>query len=562
MNKPLIAALAALLIAVVLFSSCGAAPPPTRPASTPTGPQPTSTMTTGTTVPPATTTPGYIGLSAGGAKDAANFRENIFSGYLPLPSDITFEGLFYDYYFDTGSTEPARKLYSPFYSSAVTCDPLSGEAEYYLSVGLNSGLKADDFRRKKLNLVILLDNSGSMSEMFNRYYYDRNGRQVEAYADSGIYRQNKMESATESITGILDQLTDEDWFSIVTFNSRAYLNKPLGPVNEKDLREARNNVLDINAGGNTNLEAGLEMATRQIASIQGRNGFEYENRIIVLTDAQPNSGDFSASGLMGMLQANAANRIYTTFIGVGVDFNSQLIEEITRIKGANYYSVHSPRQFKQRIQEEFDYMVTPLVFDVNLIFESEGWRIEKVFGSPEADEATGRLMHINTLFASRADESGQVRGGLVLLKLRRVPGESTDIFLKTSYEDREGRKDGDSQAVTLEPLPYDYFENSGIRKGILLTRYAALMQNWLLDEWEHAPYSRPWDPRIHEDTGILLPSEPAAGQWERLSVPLHIHDGYRAIFQDFSRYFAAEAAAIGDPELEKELDILHRLSSH
>ena len=30
-----------------------------------------------------------------------NFRENIAAGYLPLPTDVTYEGIVKDYYFDT-----------------------------------------------------------------------------------------------------------------------------------------------------------------------------------------------------------------------------------------------------------------------------------------------------------------------------------------------------------------------------------------------------------------------------------------------------------------------------
>lgn len=39
----------------------------------------------------------------GGAQDVANFRENVAAGKLPLPSDVTFEGLCKEYYFDTSS---------------------------------------------------------------------------------------------------------------------------------------------------------------------------------------------------------------------------------------------------------------------------------------------------------------------------------------------------------------------------------------------------------------------------------------------------------------------------
>jgi Ca-activated chloride channel homolog len=41
-----------------------------------------------------------IGFSAGGAKDVNSLQENILLNYLPLPSDVTYEGLFYYYHFD------------------------------------------------------------------------------------------------------------------------------------------------------------------------------------------------------------------------------------------------------------------------------------------------------------------------------------------------------------------------------------------------------------------------------------------------------------------------------
>ena len=101
------------------------------------------------TIPAPAPAPGYakqentIGLATGGAKDISNFRENIENDYLPLPTDITYEGLFYDYYFDTGMQEATKKLFAPSYSYAVTRDPLSRQTEYYLSVGLNSGIRQD-----------------------------------------------------------------------------------------------------------------------------------------------------------------------------------------------------------------------------------------------------------------------------------------------------------------------------------------------------------------------------------------------------------------------------------
>ena len=98
-----------------------------------------------------------IGFSVGGAKDINNFRENIKNSYFPIYTDITYNGLFYDYYFDTGKKTESEHLFSPSYSCAISKDPISNMNEYYITVGLNSNIKESDFQRKKLNLVVVLD---------------------------------------------------------------------------------------------------------------------------------------------------------------------------------------------------------------------------------------------------------------------------------------------------------------------------------------------------------------------------------------------------------------------
>lgn len=43
--------------------------------------------------------------------------------------------------------------------------------------------------------------------------------------------------------------------------------------------------------------------------------------------------------------------------GVGLDFNTELVEGISKVRGANYFSVHSPGEFRRRLTDEFDYAV-------------------------------------------------------------------------------------------------------------------------------------------------------------------------------------------------------------
>ena len=494
-----------------------------------------------------------LGFSTGGAKDIQNFRENIRNNYLPLPTDVTYEGLFYDYYFDTGTLEATDKLFAPSYSAAVSRDPISGETEYYLSVGLNSGLKESDFARKNLNLVVVLDISDSMNAPFNSYYYDGNNP-VRNSEDGG---KSKIAIARECVSALVGHLEEGDSFGMVLFNSSAYLAKPLRSIASTDVDAIQEHILGITAYGSTNLDAGMDMASGLLQEYRSDDPAKYENRIILLTDAEPNTGDTGRYSFIGAVAADAQNRIYYTFIGVGVDFNSNLIESITKTRGANYYSVHSSIEFKKRMNDEFDFMVTPLVFNLQLRLKSEGWEIEQVYGSPEADRATGELMKVNTLFPSKT-EGGETKGGLVLLKLRRT-GSDNKIVLRASYEDRAGKYDSSEVTIRLTDRQPEYFGNDGIRKGILLSRYADLLKTWMSDQRRYSYSSVEWSPSIDDHTGIYCPDR-VFSQWERTSLPLTVSGSYRKIFSRFLDYFDKEAGRIGDNALDQEISILERLA--
>lgn len=504
-----------------------------------------------------------IGFSTGGAKDINNFKKNIENNYLPLPTDITYEGLFYDYYFDTGEKEVCTKLFCPSYNYAISKDPFSKEDEYYLSVGLNSGIKEADFNRKKLNLVVVLDISGSMSSAFNSYYYDQFGKgQFFENADNDTDNQkSKMQVATKSVVALLNHLNIDDRFGMVLYDQSAYLGKPLSLIAETDMDKIKEHILDISPGGSTNFEAGYKMGTGLFDEYLNADPTEYENRIIFLTDAMPNTGDISEDGLFGLTKKNAEQKIYTTFIGIGVDFNTELIEYITKIRGANYYSVHSSAEFKNRMDDEFEYMVTPLVFNLNLNLDAEGYKIEKVYGSPEANEATGEIMKVNTLFPSKKEDK-ETKGGIVILKLKKI-SPNADLKLRVSYEDRLGNVDTNEVAVKLESKTSDFYENTGIRKGILLSRYADLMKNWINDERESYTKQQPIKPAVNKIEGIVIPpdfEELSLGKWERQSIPLKVSQEYKDLIKEFKIYFESEMNVIGDNTLSKEITVMNKLT--
>lgn len=499
-----------------------------------------------------------IGFSTGGAKDVNNFRENIKNNYLPLPTDITYEGLFYDYYFDTGKTKESNQLFSPSYTYAISKDPISSQEDYYLAVGLNSNIKTGDFKRKKLNLVVVLDISGSMGEQFNSYYYDNlNKGKKDKDPDS---EKAKIEVASKSIVGLLDHLNENDRFGMVVYDDSAYLANKLTKVEEIDIKAVKKHIMELSSRGGTNLESGYNEASKLFKDISESNPQEYENRIIFLTDAMPNIGDTDEQSLLGLTKKNADKKIYTTFIGIGVDFNTSLIETITKVRGANYYSVHSSEEFKKRMDKEFEYMVTPLVFNLSLKLDSKGYIIEKVYGSPEANEATGEIMKVNTLFPSAQTDEG-TRGGIILLKLKKL-SDNNDLTLNVSYEDRNGKSDSSTEKVVFENRTSEYFANNGIRKAVLLSRYADLLKDWTIDQRQNYDDQKVDKILINQEDGILVPPEnPQLGKWERQSIALKVLDEYKNLFNQFEKYFEEEMKDINDADLSQEVDILKKLTN-
>jgi len=489
-----------------------------------------------------------IGFSVGGAKDVENYRENVKKGYLPLDSDVNYEGLFYDYYFDTGLDKPCVKLFCPSYSRAVLKDPFSKEDEYYVSVGLNSNIPMDEFDRKPLNVVVVLDVSGSMSSPFDQYYYDRTSLANPEDQDS------KMEVANQSLVDMLQHLRPEDRFGLVTFDHHASVLEPLQRYGDYNKQQLKKRILAIQPNGATNMEAGLRTGASLYADLELDPS--YDNRIIFLTDAMPNTGYVSGDDLHGITDALARNKdIFTTFVGVGVDFNTELVEQLTKTHGANYLSVHSKEDFKHRLTDNFIYLVSPLLFDVSLEIKSDAWDIEKVYGSPKANEATGELLQVDTLFPSPSEE-GEVKGGVILLKMKPKDKEG-DITLIASYTDRDGDTHHSESTFVFQP-DIKKVDSTGVRKAVLLTRYANLLKSWILHERRPSLFLDGEGNDVLVEYGIPTYFR-TLSPWERESMSLIVSDAYRSYFSLFKEHMVHEMEKMNDTSLVQELEMIDHI---
>jgi len=490
-----------------------------------------------------------VGLAVGGAKDSDNFIQNIKNGYLPKLKSITYEGVFYDHYFDIDTQTECKEIFCPTYSYTKTTDIYDNtKEEYYLSIGLASGMDMNDFHRDKLNLVVVLDVSGSMGSAFDRYYYDKK---------SPTSHKTKMQVANETLVAMMSHLKPDDNFAVVLFDDLAYAVKPFRKVAYTDMKAIKKHILDIHSMGGTNWSAGYKEALRYFKKVSKKG---YENRIIFITDAMPNRGELSKDKLFGMAKDASKQGIHTTFIGVGVDFNTDLVEYVSKIKGANYYSVHSSKEFAKRMDKEFEYMVTPLVYDLKLSIDSKNFKVAGIYGVPKASLSTKNLIDIDTLFASDSSVEGN-KGGVILLKLNKI-SKGNKLDIKLNYKDRHNKKHHIKKQISLNKDK----SNRALTKAILLSRYVTLMQNWLMDaragcndklDYAHIPYDM-----VVKRCMIYPPLHPNYHHiktWERRSCKLNVSEGYKKLFRYFRNYYKAQMINLRDKSLKKELEILNIL---
>lgn len=462
------------------------------------------------------------GFATGGGKDIENFRQNIRNGLLPHRDSISYEGILYEYEFDIGSRDKDALFY-PNYEQSVSKNPVTGETERYLTVGLDSGM--DSFERPPLDLMFVVDISGSMGSPMNEYYYD--GEQ-----DEPSERKSKMEATKDVLKNIVKKLEDNDRFGVVLYNQEGMVAKPIREVIETDVEDIVSEIDSLSQNGGTNLSNGFETAVDEMkfGDIDTKDE-NRESRVMFMTDAMPNMGNTEGSSLKESFQDAAEDGIYTTFIGIGIDSNPELIDMLSSTRGANHYFVDSVEEFNSRINEEFSYTVTPLVFDLDLTVEGDGFTIDGVYGSPNEDaSSTGQVMHVETLFPSHGDEG--TKGGVIVVSMSEAD-VGDEIRISTSWTERGGEKGGDVTRVQITDEEPNYYDSVDTQKAVLLCQYAELMQQWL------------------ESTG-----PESSEDWERKSTDIRVPDEYREKIETFTSHFEKEVKQIGDESLENELDML------
>jgi len=209
--------------------------------------------------------------------------------------------------------------------------------------------------RLPMNAVVVIDRSGSMG-----------GR--------GPTGTEKMHDAREAAKFLVSQLQNGDKVAVVSFDNGAEVLSESRVIGPGAYEAIASRIDTLRARGGTDMIAGLTTGLDQARALFGRNQV---NRIILISDGRPNSAD----GLDGIARQAARKGITVTTMGVGTDYNEDLMSTIADAGQGNYYFINDSARMAAIFEQELKSMMAVVAREAVIkIALQNGVKVEEVFG--------------------------------------------------------------------------------------------------------------------------------------------------------------------------------------
>ena len=195
--------------------------------------------------------------------------------------------------------------------------------------------------RPGTSLVFLVDVSGSMNE------------------------PNKLPLVKQSLSMLVDQLTENDKVAIVTYAGDAGLK--LAPTSGDQKARIRGAIEALAAGGSTNGSAGIELAYAQAAEAFVKGG---SNRVVLATDGDLNVGVTNDAALVELIKQKASSGVFLTVLGYGQgNLQDEKMEKLADNGNGIYAYIDGAREARKVLVEQLTGSTVTIAKDVKIQVE-------------------------------------------------------------------------------------------------------------------------------------------------------------------------------------------------
>jgi len=337
--------------------------------------------------------------------------------------------------------------------------------QQYYPVTLKVDIKAtqkNSMKRLPLNLVVVLDKSGSMN------------------SDQKLYQAKK---ATRFL---IDHLTTQDYLAIIAYSSDVETIIPSELVSSKTL--IKHHLSEIEAGGMTNLSGGLFEGYAEVKKHFDKNS---TNRILLLSDGIANHGITDTNKLIPYIKQYNLENISVSALGVGQDYNDELMIKIAENSRGNYYYIKNSEDIPGIFSQELTQLINLAIQNTRVTVQlAEGVKIINTFGH------TYTLSSKNKLEFRLGDLNFDERG-MLLLELS-VPTDTQKskavAIIAVDYTNVSTQKNISyakplSVSFTRNTKLYKQSFNTDVEKYIILTRSIEKLEK-VLESLDHGLFEQ------------------------------------------------------------------------
>jgi Mg-chelatase subunit ChlD len=301
---------------------------------------------------------------------------------------------------------------------------------------------------RPLNLVLLLDNSGSME------------------------RADRVRIIREAMRVLATQIQPQDRVSVVSFARTARLwvdGLPGTQANELPER-----IGELTPEGGTNLEAALGLAYETAARHFVAGGV---NRVVLLTDGAANLGTIDPHQLKGRVESNRHKGIALDCFGIGWEgYNDDLLEILARNGDGRYGFINTPEDAAARFADQLAGALRIAAANVKVQVEFNPDRVAAYRQVGYAKhQLTAEQFRDNTVDAA---EIGAAEAGNALYLIRFSPqGQGPLGVVRARYQDPATGEFAEEAWVLPDLGPAPALEASS--PSLRLAGAAAAFAEWL-----------------------------------------------------------------------------------
>ncbi len=292
-------------------------------------------------------------LGTSGAQDIGQFRKILEEGEIPGENTLDANGFFSEHHTqlpepDCGQTICLHGML------AVSHDWIYGEYQATLQLGMNTTIDASELERLPLDLVVVVDTSGSMAG------------------------DGKMTYVREGLHLLVDAMQPGDRLALVRYDTDVH--ELAGLQESPDATTLHALINELWPDGATNFYGGLQTGLQLALDAADP---ERESRVIMLSDGMPTAGIYTDDqSIIDMADDYIRDGVGLTTIGVGLDFNVELMRGLAERGAGNFYFLEDAAAIDEVFTEEIAYFTTPIAYDLELeVVNGAAYQLGDVVGT-------------------------------------------------------------------------------------------------------------------------------------------------------------------------------------